>query len=58
MKKITKKAIVKNIKETSVLQRSLTREQFRNSSKRKFASSTIEGVFKSWNRAKKAAKIA
>jgi hypothetical protein len=54
---ITKQSIIKNLKEVAGNSKTLTREQFRNSSRRQVASSTIEQVFGSFTLAVKAAKI-
>jgi len=54
---ITKQNIVKNLKEVAGNQKTLTREQFRNSSRRQVASSTVEQVFSSFSIAKKAAGL-
>jgi len=55
---ISKQAILTNLQQVAGRSGSLTRQQFRNSSRRKFASVTVEKYFGSFSKALKKANIA
>lgn len=54
---ITKKAIIENLREVAGRSGHLTRQQFRNSSRRRFASVTVEKYLSGFTNAKRAAKL-
>lgn len=54
---ITKQNIIKNLRQVAGTKKTLTRGQFRASSRRKVASSTVEKTFGSFTRALKAASL-
>lgn len=54
---ITRQNIINNLRQVAGNQKTLTRQQFRNSSRRQVASSTVEVVFGSFSQAVRAAKI-
>lgn len=54
---INKQSIIKNLRQVAGNSKTLTREQFRNSTRRKVASSTVEENFGSFTRALRAAGL-
>jgi len=54
---ITKKSIISNLQQVASGKKTLSREQFRNSSRRQVASSTVEKTFGSFSNALKDAKL-
>ena len=54
---INKQNIIKNLRQVAGNSKTLTRQQFRNSSRRKVASSTVEETFGSFTRATRAAGL-
>lgn len=54
---VTKQAILNNLQQVAGRSSSLTREQFRNSARRKFASVTVEKYFGSFTKALKRANL-